>query len=157
MKQSIRQPLTTIIIGIIAMSLLFSIKSFSADANSSGEWKAPLRAAQRKNPVTPDANSIAAGKTVYIKECLSCHGTAGKGDGSAAKDLTKSPGDLSNPKMWEQTDGALFWKITTGKSPMATYEKLLTDAQRWNVVNYIRTLAPRPPEKKTNSDKGDSK
>jgi mono/diheme cytochrome c family protein len=157
MKQSIRQPLTTIVIGIIALSLFFSIKSFSGSADKSEQWTAPSRASQRKNPVSPDANSVAAGKTVYIKECLSCHGSTGKGDGSAAKDLTKSPGDLSNPKMWEQTDGALFWKITTGKSPMATYEKLLTEQQRWNVVNYTRTLAPRPSEKKTSSDKGDSK
>ena len=39
-----------------------------------------------------------------------------------------------------QTDGNLFWKITNGKAPMASYEELLTDNQRWKVVNYIREL-----------------
>ncbi len=108
-----------------------------------GEWKAPARAARKKNPIPSDANSIAAGKAVYVQECLSCHGTAGKGDGPAAKDLDPKPGDLSSQKVRDQTDGELFWKITTGKKPMPTFEMTLTDEQRWSVVNYLRTLGPQ--------------
>lgn len=110
------------------------------------EWKAPLRASKKKNPIDPDEKSILRGKEVYIKECLSCHGTSGKGDGPAAKDLQKKCGDLSNPKLWEQSDGALFWKITEGRTPMPSTEKLLKEEDRWNVVNYLRTLAPKPKE-----------
>jgi mono/diheme cytochrome c family protein len=110
---------------------------------SSEEWKAPERASRKKNPISADAASIAKGKTLYVKECLSCHGPAGKGDGPAAKDLEKSPGDLSSPKMKQQTDGSLFWKITEGKKPMPSYEKIFTEEQRWQVVNYIRTLTPQ--------------
>jgi len=108
------------------------------------QWKAPARAARKKNPIASDAASIATGKAVYVKQCLSCHGTAGKGDGPSAKDLEKPPGDLSNPKLWEQTDGALFWKISEGKKPMPTFEKLTSEEERWNVINYVRTLAPQP-------------
>lgn len=108
------------------------------------EWKAPARAARKKNPVAADEKSIAAGKAAYTRECFSCHGEKGKGDGPAAKDLEVSPGDLSNPKLWDQTDGALFWKITEGKKPMPSYEKTFSEEDRWNVVNYIRTLAPKP-------------
>ena len=148
MKQSVRPFLIILVFSLVTSGLLFSIQSFSSDTGKDNEWKVPERAARKKNPFPADEKSIAAGKVVYIKECLSCHGATGKGDGPAAKDLQKSPGDLSNPKMWEQSDGALFWKITTGKTPMPTYEKLLTEEQRWHVVNYSRTLAPRPGEKK---------
>jgi mono/diheme cytochrome c family protein len=107
------------------------------------EWKAPVRASKKKNPFPSDEKSIAGGKLVYVGQCLSCHGASGKGDGPAAKDLPKKAGDLSNPKMDEQTDGALFWKITEGRTPMPTFEKLLKEEDRWIVVNYIRTLVPR--------------
>lgn len=107
------------------------------------EWKAPARAARKKNPIPSDENSIAAGQKVYMRECFSCHGVLGKGDGTAAKDLERKPGNLSLPKMWEQSDGALFYKISEGRKPMPTFEKLLTEEERWRVINYVRTLAPR--------------
>jgi mono/diheme cytochrome c family protein len=115
------------------------------------EWKAPVRAAKKKNPIASDDKSIAAGKLVYVGQCLSCHGAAGKGDGPAVKDLPKKVGDLSNPKMDEQSDGALFWKVTEGRTPMPTYEKLLKEEERWMVVNSMRTLVPR--EKKEEGGK----
>lgn len=149
MKRSSKLFLRAVIVGLFVSGLLFvNISSSVGDVQE--EWKAPARAAKKQNPIPADEKSIAAGKTVYTKECYSCHGTAGKGDGPAAVALERSPGDLSKPKMWEQTDGALFWKITTGKKPMASYEKLLTEEQRWQVINYIRTLAPRPSEKNPN-------
>lgn len=114
--------------------------------NAQEEWKAPGRASKRKNPVSADEKSLAAGKAIYVRDCLSCHGAAGKGDGPAAKDLPKKSGDLSDPKMWEQSDGALFWKISEGKAPMTGYEKMLGEEDRWHVVNYLRTLAPKPKE-----------
>jgi mono/diheme cytochrome c family protein len=111
------------------------------------EWVAPVRAAKKKNPVPADEKSMALGKAVYIRECLSCHGSTGKGDGPAAKDLIRKAGDLSSPKMWAQSDGALFWKISEGRTPMPTFEKLIKEENdRWHVINYIRTLAPRPKE-----------
>ncbi len=112
---------------------------------ASEEWKAPSFRARKKNPIAADARSIAIGKTLYIQECLSCHGSSGRGDGPAAKDLDIPPGDLTIPGMTDQSDGALFWKISTGRAPMPTYEKLMTVEQRWRVVNYIRTLASQVP------------
>lgn len=107
-------------------------------------WTAPARAAKKKNAVPSDDKSIAAGKVMYLQECRACHGDLGKGDGPSAHDLEKAPGDLSNPKLWEQSDGALFWKITEGRKPMPTYAQRFTDEERWSIVNYVRTLAPKP-------------
>lgn len=110
------------------------------------EWRVPRRWQRRKNPVTGDAKSLAAGRRIFLRECLSCHGPEGKGNGPAAKDLETQPGNLSDPKMWEQTDGAIHYKIRMGRTPMPTFDTLLGTTDRWHVVNYIRTLAPKPGE-----------
>jgi len=102
------------------------------------EWKAPARAAAKKNPVAADAVSVGRGKAVYAADCASCHGSSGKGEGPAAKDLEKHPGDMT--KLSGQSDGALFWKITEGKKPMASFASKLSEQQRWDVINYMRTL-----------------
>lgn len=107
------------------------------------KWKAPPYKARKKNPITTSPESIALGKKFYKRECHSCHGTEGKGDGPSAKDLEREPGNLSDPEMWKQTDGAIFWKMTVGRTPMPSFRELLTDEERWNVVNYVRTLAPK--------------
>src|SRR5438045_7164386 len=109
------------------------------------EWHVPKRAAGLANPVVPDSQSLAAGKIVYRKQCQSCHGAVGKGDGPGAKDLTVSPADLSDSSLWSQSDGELFWKISEGKKPTPAFSKLLRDEQSWHLVNYIRKLPPRPP------------
>ena len=110
-------------------------------------WRAPDREARKANPVAADDNSIADGKKNYQKQCQLCHGAEGKGDGPMSSTLPRSPGDLSSAKMREQTDGELFWKITTGKPPMAAYAKTLNENERWNVVNYIRTMEPKEEKK----------
>jgi mono/diheme cytochrome c family protein len=127
--------------GLVAVGLLAAAMMVLVAAAE--PWNAPARAARKKNPIPADDKSIAAGKVVYTKECLSCHGTTGKGDGPASKDLEKPPGNLSNPAMADQTDGTLFWKVTEGRKPMPSFSATLTDDQRWEVVNYIRTLAPK--------------
>jgi len=107
-------------------------------------WDAPARAARKKNPVPVDDKSIAAGKVLYVAQCIKCHGDAGKGNGPSAKELDPKPKDLSDPQVAGQTDGALFWKITTGRKPMPGFETLVSEDDRWNIVNYVRKLAPQP-------------
>jgi mono/diheme cytochrome c family protein len=114
------------------------------DTASPGDWKAPPEAARVINPIPADDASVAAGKSIYAKNCLACHGRAGHGDGPAAFSLKPRPRDLSEPKIASQTDGELFWKTTTGRNPMPKYEKQLSEEDRWKVVNYMRVLAPRP-------------
>jgi mono/diheme cytochrome c family protein len=107
------------------------------------EWKAPARAAKKKNPIPFDDKSVAAGKVVFTAQCLSCHGPAGHGDGPAAKDLNPKPRNLSDPAIQSQTDGSMFWKITEGRKPMPTFGTLISEDDRWNVINYVRTLAAK--------------
>jgi mono/diheme cytochrome c family protein len=112
------------------------------------QWQAPAAEAAKQNPVPATPELIASGKTLYGRQCSACHGAEGKGDGPAAVSLVPKPGDLSDPKMWEVSDGALFWKISTGKGAMPPWDKAYTERQRWLIINYIRTLAPKPASNK---------
>lgn len=109
-----------------------------------GEWSAPASADATVNPLKGDIASVAAGKKIYTQLCVVCHGDKGKGDGIAGASLNPHPADHSLPKFQKQSDGAIFWKISTGRPPMASYEKILTPTQRWQVVNYLRTLSAAP-------------
>lgn len=112
----------------------------TARAEDATPWEAPPRAARKKNPVASDAASIAAGSAVYTKQCLSCHGEKGKGDGPASKELNPKPRNLSDESIAKESDGALFWKITEGRKPMPTFDKMITETERWQVINYVRAL-----------------
>ena len=76
----------------------------------------------------------------YKIDCLRCHGKEGKGDGTSAMKIEKTVADLSSDKVQTQTDGELFWKISEGRKPMPLAKRTLTDDQRWDVINYIRTF-----------------
>ena len=127
---------------VVGMALAMTASAISVSAAEEGdaEWKAPSRAARKKNPREANDESVAAGKKVFQKECASCHGDSGEGDGAAAKDLAVKPKDLTGEHVSGQSDGALYWKITEGRAPMTAFKTLLTDDERWDVVNYIRTL-----------------
>ena len=135
-------PGRVLILPLLAVAIFtVSVVTSQAAPPSSEKWESPSRAARKKNPIPADSASLERGLAVYVKECTSCHGKSGRGDGPAAKNLERHPGDLTNPKLIEQSDGALFWKITTGRPPMASYKKTLTKTDRWHVINYTRTLA----------------
>lgn len=125
---------------ILAACLILMSNSLFAQKPAGKPWPAPASAVSQKNPVKADDLSIKDGKAIYIKNCKSCHGDQGKGDGSKANNLDISCGDFTCADFSKKTDGELFWKITQGRKPMPTFEKKLTDAERWSVINYIRTL-----------------
>jgi cbb3-type cytochrome c oxidase subunit III len=98
-----------------------------------------------KNPVPANAQSIAEGKTVYGKQCASCHGETGKGDGKLGEQLNPKPADLTDAD-WKHgsSDGEIFTLIRDGSkgTGMKGYKAKLTENQIWSVVNYVRTLGP---------------
>src|SRR5260370_12640677 len=49
------------------------------------------------NPVAADAASVAAGKQVYDRQCATCHGDHGKGDGPMGEERNPPPGALPAP------------------------------------------------------------
>lgn len=102
-------------------------------------FKAPASADALANPVKGDAAATAAGQKLYKQQCAACHGDKGKGDGAAAAALSKAPANHTSAEVQKLSDGALFWMLTNGNSPMPAY-KYMTEAQRWSLINFIRTL-----------------
>ena len=103
-------------------------------------WTVPANFKTMKNPVAKDDASTKAGKTLYDKNCASCHGKTGLGDGVKARALKTFPGDFSKAEYQDQTDGEHFYKTKTGRSEMPKYEGKMSDTDIWNTVNYMRTF-----------------
>ena len=77
--------------------------------------------------------------------CSLCHGPHGAGDGSLAKTLPQKPANFTDPKLMKDvTDGELFWKMSKGRGVMPAWEDQFSETQRWELVNYLRTLLPKP-------------
>jgi mono/diheme cytochrome c family protein len=129
-----RAALTSFTVATVAVTLVVGAASTSAWAQ--GEWKAPAEAKAMKNPVKGVGN---AKKTIETN-CVTCHGASGKGDGPAAAALPPpKPADWTSAKVASETDGEIFWKITNGRGAMPPW-KHLPEKDRWEIVNYIRTL-----------------
>jgi mono/diheme cytochrome c family protein len=94
--------------------------------------------------VQPNAASISAGQSLYVRQCVACHGIGGKGDGPIGMTLNPRPADLTvHTVPGVHTDEELYGWITNGYpgSAMPAFSQSLSDTDRWNLVNYIRTLA----------------
>jgi mono/diheme cytochrome c family protein len=123
--------------------LLLSSAAFLLSAALSAQakpWVVPANFKNMKNPIATSDASTKAGMALYVKNCASCHGKAGLGDGVKARMLKDFPGDFSKADFQNQTDGEHFYKTKTGRGEMPKYEGKLADNDIWNIVNYMRTF-----------------
>jgi len=101
------------------------------------------------NPIAPNTDSVNAGHALFVANCVPCHGLTGKGDGPVGLTLNPRPADLTlHAVPGVHTDGALWNWITNGYpgSVMPAFKSVLSDNDRWNLVNYVRTLAQYAPK-----------
>ena len=117
---------------------------------SKATWDLPANADKTKNPVEPTEESVAKGKELFMGKkgnCVFCHGETGAGNAENLPKLRRKPADLSDKeRMTSISDGEIFWKVTRGiPGIMPGREKQLTEEERWQVVNYVRTLAKDKP------------
>lgn len=119
-------------------------------AAGAARQKGDPEAAKLKNPVAMTPESIAAGKKSYDSYCGGCHGTDAKGGLvlSVIEDRGGTqPPDLTDEK-WDHgsSDGELFAVTKKGVPPdyfMGPWDGRITDTEIWNVINYLRSLAPK--------------
>ena len=123
--------ITSLTVAVVAASVF----GFAASAWAQGPWDAPAAEKTKKSP----GGNVANGKKLAETNCVSCHGTSGKGDGPAAAALTPKPADWTSAKVQGESDGALFWKISNGRGPMPPW-KHLPDKDRWDLVAYVKSL-----------------
>lgn len=102
----------------------------------------------RKNPIKFTDVSVDRGKKIFGTQCALCHGDKGNGKGELAADMKLTVPDFTNPDtLKDRTDGELFTVIGAGKETMPAQGGRLTDIHRWNLVNYLRSLSGKAPEK----------
>jgi cbb3-type cytochrome c oxidase subunit III len=100
-------------------------------------------AAKITNPVPSTPESIAAGRQVFARLCVRCHGPSGKGDGGGAG-AGGQPSDLTDA-MWDfgASDGEIFSVIRDGTSAdMEAYAERIGQTEIWQLINYIRSIGP---------------
>lgn len=137
---TIRRIWTLLIVGCAVLCL-----SVTVGAQKKG---GDPKLAALKNPVPANAASIKAGQALYAKNCRHCHGLRGRGDGPLAPKNPR-PANLTDDK-WDYggSDGEIYTLILNGAPvPMTEMKGMkgtLTPTQIWQVVNYIRSIGPKP-------------
>jgi mono/diheme cytochrome c family protein len=107
----------------------------------------------RKNPVKFTEVSVDRGKKIYGTQCALCHGNKGDGKGDLAADMKLTVPDFTKPDtLKERTDGELFTIIGAGTDTMPAQGSRLSDVHRWNLVNYLRSVSGKVPEKSTGTE-----
>jgi glucose/arabinose dehydrogenase len=94
---------------------------------------APESAQKMKNPYEQKPAAIATGKQLYGRNCLSCHGKTGEGQGNVPS--------LIDGRLETATAGEVFWFVTKGDKDngMPSWAQL-PEKQRWEIVSYVKSL-----------------
>ena len=82
----------------------------------------------------------AAGKAVYEKSCVSCHGTDGKGNSAMAKMFGEKELNIVDSETKAKKDDVLLKVIAEGAGKMPAQKTLSKDEQK-QVLGYVRSLA----------------
>src|SRR5271157_6658422 len=119
---------------ILLFFLVLVAPVLAANAADKSFHNAPDSAKDLKNPYESQPTAADAGKTLYARNCLACHGKAGRG--------TSNVPSLVDGKLKGVTAGEVFWFVTKGDNdngmpPWA----FLPEEKRWQVVTYVEALA----------------
>ena len=109
-----------------------------------GRSTAPPEARLLKSPLARSDEQAAAGQPLYQGFCARCHGADGKSRTAAAAKLLFRPTNLTEYLMESMRDGEIYWVIGSGIPPsMPAFGAHLSETQRWQIVQYVRTLRDR--------------
>jgi putative copper export protein/mono/diheme cytochrome c family protein len=94
----------------------------------------------RRPSVSYQTISVAAGAKLFQKHCTDCHGKSGHGDGPATSAVVPAA-NLTEPHTALHTAGDMFWWLTHGKASMPGFAAVLSEDERWDLINFLRTLS----------------
>ncbi len=128
------------LVSVLGVSLAagLNINTFRKQIDRVDSWRAPASAASKANPIPGTSAAISAGRSLFSANCEACHGSNGTGDGPTGAFLSPHPANLTTASFWSQGEGAIFWKITHGHSPMPSFRDSLSRKQRWEVIDYLK-------------------
>jgi glucose/arabinose dehydrogenase len=129
MHVAIRRMLPAIVVAVLPISMLHAVdRKFH---------NAPDAAKAQKNPYEGQPAAVEAGKRLYARNCLSCHGKTGQGKGNVPS--------LLDEKVEAASAGEIFWFITRGsKANGMPAWAFLPARQRWQIVSYVESLESSP-------------
>jgi len=104
----------------------------------SQKWETPTDKKSKVSPIVFNESTTKEGEALFTKNCQSCHGNPGQGN--FLKSLNPQPPDPASREFQEQTDGELFYKITTGRAIMPAFKNILSEEERWKVISYFRSF-----------------
>jgi mono/diheme cytochrome c family protein len=98
------------------------------------------------NPIPVDEVSVERARILFSVNCAMCHGPEGQGNGIVGGALINPPANLTGDVTQSKSDGTLFLIVSNGiEGKMPALNENLTVRDRWDLVNYIRTLEPSQP------------
>lgn len=101
--------------------------------------------------------AVRAGRDVYFKNCLYCHGDLLDGKGPFAEAFNPLPANFQDVGTIAQLQEAfLFWRISTGgpglpkegtpwNSAMPVWHEMLSEADVWNVITFLYDYVGQVP------------
>jgi mono/diheme cytochrome c family protein len=96
-----------------------------------------------ENRVPSDEVSLQRGAILYGIHCQLCHGKQGYGDGPLGSYFDRTPQNLTAAQITDEFDSSVYLTIIQGFGQMPSLAENLTVRERWDVINYVRTLPPR--------------
>lgn len=137
-----------VIRGFIAAAVMsFAFTAYAQTAATPATPAAASAAARAvKNPVASTPASITAGAATFKKYCSFCHGADAKGEGPLAPKDSHPPNLTDATWLHGSTDGEIFNVISNGtpqKTVMLGFKASIPEQDRWNVINYLRSLGPK--------------
>ena len=137
--------------------LIVLAAALAAGCSTKPAQEASLTPPFLQTPVAPrpaaSTTTLAKGKQLYEANCVQCHGAGGAGDGYGAPFLVPPPRDFTAGQFKFRTtasgvlptDDDLFRTISRGANGtgMPPWKYLLSDEERWALVDYVKTFDPR--------------
>jgi len=120
---------------IVTLTMVVGISMLSQTVRErDAEWTVPARQASKTNPLAGRTGVEAGGNKLFHERCSACHGEDARG--------TDRGPSLTTRKVQSQSDGSLFWKISSGntRTGMPTFS-FLPELQRWQLVVHLRAQA----------------
>jgi len=101
------------------------------------------------NPLPRTSETVGRGAAVYTKNCASCHGATGLGDGEAGRNLSPPPGNLAwlSQMPMVQWDPFMYWTVAEGGAQFGTampaFKDALSKDDIWAVIAYVQARLPQ--------------
>lgn len=104
------------------------------------QWQAPPETKNVVNPlkITPDIMRHA--KFLYMNKCEQCHGAEGLGNGGFNDPKWRQSTNLASEMVQANTDGELFYKVSTNRDRHPATKILYKEEERWAIVAFLRTF-----------------